>query len=324
MRPPIELAVYEHKAALIGHSPSAVAQDADLLAEAAEREWALYGADILTVGLDIYNVEAEACGAQVNWDVGNVCPEIAAPLYALERLPEALRRPDVSRDGRFPLMLRAGQLVQGVMQGRARTRVGMSGPVSIASKLVPLAELLIGLIANQQAVHQLLSFCTAVAVDWAQQIARHGLEAIVFDSAASPPLVSPSQYRDLIRPYHHTLMSTMQQYGQQERPLVMGGDTSPIIADVARTGANSVICDFSADLSAFLSAIHPFPELVVRRNANPSDLLADESQARQAARRVKADIAAFRHPVAGTGILAYDTPPENVLAFVDELRGSDQ
>lgn len=317
---PIELAIYEHKAALLGRSPSEVAQDADLLAKAVEREWTLYGADILTVGLDLYNVEAEACGAEVNWVTGSACPEIAGPLYGLEALPVALDHPDVTQDGRFPLMIRAGQLAQEALGSHARTRVGMSGPMSIASKLVPLSELLIGLISDPRSVGRLLSYCTEVAAAWAQQIARSGLEAIVFDSAASPPLVSPAQYREIVQPHHHALMSVLRDAGQRERPTIMGGDTSPIIADVVRAGANSVICDFSADWGAFLEAVQPFPDLIVRRNANPSDLLADEGRARQAARQVKRDIAALRHPVAGTGILAYDTPPENVLAFVDEMR----
>ncbi|MCK7483425.1 MAG: hypothetical protein M0C28_45105 [Candidatus Moduliflexus flocculans] len=57
---PFVPAVYEHKARLIGRTPSQVCRSLDLLLEALEREDAIYGPDALTVGLDVYNVEAEA------------------------------------------------------------------------------------------------------------------------------------------------------------------------------------------------------------------------------------------------------------------------
>jgi hypothetical protein len=50
-----EPAVYEHKAALIGQSPARVAGSANLLADAGLREYDTYQADLITVGLGVYN-----------------------------------------------------------------------------------------------------------------------------------------------------------------------------------------------------------------------------------------------------------------------------
>jgi len=50
--------VYEHGAALIGRSPGEVSRDPALMAAAALEAYRLYAHDILTVGIDIYNVEA--------------------------------------------------------------------------------------------------------------------------------------------------------------------------------------------------------------------------------------------------------------------------
>ncbi len=52
-------AIYEHKAALIGRKPIEVACDAELFTQALLKEYEVYGADFLTVGLDVYNIEAD-------------------------------------------------------------------------------------------------------------------------------------------------------------------------------------------------------------------------------------------------------------------------
>jgi hypothetical protein len=59
-------AIYEHKAKLIGRSVSAVAMDAKLLQEAVQAEYEIYRPDMLTIGIDIYNIEAQALDAEVN------------------------------------------------------------------------------------------------------------------------------------------------------------------------------------------------------------------------------------------------------------------
>ncbi len=59
-----EPAIYEHKAALIGRPPVDVANSAKLLTEAVRKEYEIYLADYITVGLDVYNIEAEVLGAE--------------------------------------------------------------------------------------------------------------------------------------------------------------------------------------------------------------------------------------------------------------------
>ena len=79
-KPPFVPAIYEHKARLIGRSPSEVCRSLDLLGEALHKELEVYDPDVLTVGLDVYNVEAEAVGCEVRY-FGNApdVPAVAAP-----------------------------------------------------------------------------------------------------------------------------------------------------------------------------------------------------------------------------------------------------
>ncbi len=56
-------AVYEHAAALIGKTPVQVCRDAELLFQAHAEAFRVYDHAPVVVGIDIYNLEAEAYGA---------------------------------------------------------------------------------------------------------------------------------------------------------------------------------------------------------------------------------------------------------------------
>ena len=64
-------AIYEHKAWFIGSTPSAISRDAGLLTRALLAEYEAIGADALAVGVDVYNLEAEAVGCTVTFYEGD-------------------------------------------------------------------------------------------------------------------------------------------------------------------------------------------------------------------------------------------------------------
>jgi uroporphyrinogen decarboxylase len=144
---------------------------------------------------------------------------------------------------------------------------------------------------------------------------------VLFDSHAAPPLVSPALYRKIILPPTAGLVSFFRRdLGQPLVPYIMGGDTAILLDDILATGANNVLCDFPADLTAFVDRLLDRPVLL-RANLDPRFLLAaspDEIRAKTGA--VLA--AGRRHPrfVLGTGILPYDLPPAKVLAVREALE----
>jgi uroporphyrinogen decarboxylase len=64
-RIPFVPTVYEHAAGLLHVVPSRMATDIDLIVEGQMLAYALYRHDLVSVGVDIYNVEAEALGCLV-------------------------------------------------------------------------------------------------------------------------------------------------------------------------------------------------------------------------------------------------------------------
>lgn len=310
-----EPAIYEHKAALIGGSPGEVAESAGLLAGAVLKEYEVYQADYITVGLDVYNIEAEALGAKLTTPGNNECPDLAGTLYNLDRLPEHLVLPDIPGAGRFKLLVEAGKHVRDAIGGSVMVRVAASGPVTMAVKLAGLEDLIMSLMLEDGNAVRLLEFTTQIAGKWCACLRGNELDAIVFDSMVAPPIFSPGMYGQFVLPLHRRLMNLLEDSGQRERELVIGGNTAPIAGLLKQTGANILLCDYAADAAAFKSALGDDSLLKVRRNINPA--LLNSNNNGTLAEKFLAELALFTNSIGGTGILPYDFEPDNYLSFRD-------
>ena len=311
-------AIYEHKAALIGRAPLEVSRSADLMVEALLREFEIYGADYLTVGLDVYNVEAEALGANVMAAAPLACPDLTGPLFDLDKLPATLPQPGIPTAGRFGIFLEAGLRVQAGLGDRSHVRVAASGPVTLAAKLTNPEAIILSLCMEDGQAERLLAFCTQISAQWLRCLRSHNLDAIVFDSMAAPPMFSPELYARHVLPLHQHLMTILRESNQQERELVIGGNTAPITRLLSSTGANILLCDYATDAKTFKDAFGDDGALTIRRNIAPTALSqADTSIAVQ---QFTADLARFSHPIAGTGILPYSFEPEIFHRFRQQLE----
>ncbi len=308
-------AVYEHKAALIGRTVAEVACSSDLLVEAIQAEHEAYHPDFLTVGIDVYNIEAEACGAEIVSTAPDACPEIPKPLFDLDNLPRELDIPSVPQAGRFEMLLQAGKRITEKLARHCAVRVAASGPMSIAAKLVGFEKLIMAIAMEEDSASRILQFCEQLSQEWCRCLRRSGLDAILFDSFASPPLISPQIYARTVLPMHRRIMSLLESLGQTERPLIIGGDTTVMLDSLAQSGANMLICDFVADAGAFADALGRDETIRVRRNIDPKILSAGPQETTVAADRLQTDLRLFAKPVAGTGILPYNSDPERFRQF---------
>ncbi|TFH06317.1 MAG: hypothetical protein E4H09_00465 [Spirochaetales bacterium] len=131
-------------------------------------------------------------------------------------------------------------------------------------------------------------------------------------------------------------MSALQRNGQLSRPLILGGNTAAIAADLAGTGATVLLCDYACDSTAFAASLagaeHPgVAVLSVRRNVDPGIFspdsgalwtTKDDSRLAAAAARLLDDLQLLPHPVAGTGILPFGQNPETVGRFLRRIASS--
>jgi len=319
-RPPFVPAIYEHKARLINRTPSQICRSPELLEAALERELQVYDPDMLVVGVDVYNVEAEALGATVIYFDDSSVPAIAGPLLHhpedLDRLP----LPNPESDGRMPLFLSVAASLARRYADSLIIRGAVTGPFSLASALVGAELLLMACIERPDFVRRLLAFSARISQAYALAFVERGVEPIIFDSRAAPPLLSPRLFRELLLPvYRDSLFPSLKAAGARFLPLIIGGDTTPILDSLLASGATQLLCDAPADLDAFLHRCSR-ARLPFRVNLDARLVHAGPPQAiREAAHSVLLRAGHFPGLLLGCGVVAYDTPTSHVLAIREAL-----
>ena len=322
---PFMPAVYEQKAWFIGETPSDVCRDEDLLVDAVIAEEEALRPDGVIVGIDVYNVEAEAVGCAVSYPDGGATG-IPALTPGGEALPEdgpvaGLRMPDPERDGRMPMMIRATERIRAIAGGRIPVMAAATAPFSLAASIAGPSNLFMAMASDPERAAEIIEFSTRVVEAYCGALARRGIMVALFDSHASPGLISPRRYREFAMEPVRRVIGGLRRAGLPHVPLIIGGNTDAILGDYAATGGSFLLCDGPSSTSRFLETCGPLRRSF-RKNI-PSDLIArgplEEIRARTAAELALAgDYPGF---ILGTGIIPYGTPTANVLA-VGEARES--
>ena len=310
---PLSLSVYEHAAALIGRTPWDVSRDADLLCRAHAAAYETYRHFPVVVGVDIYNIEAEAYGCTVQRPSGTGIPAITEHPFA--SLGDALNvEPfDPSNAGRVPMLLKAGRRLKETFPD-ADIRIPLSGPFSIAQNLLGLTELILGIASEPDRVRALLHRLVPGQLGFARAIRETGLDVAFFESAAAPPLLSPAHFREIeLDPLKEAICGVAEIMGHAV-PCIIGGDTVRIIPEMLATGTDFLICPAETDRIAFLDATAERPDVRVRVNIDPAiytrgthDDIGEEIDAVVALANGRENV------LLGTGAVPYEAPVENLL-----------
>jgi uroporphyrinogen-III decarboxylase len=305
--------VYEHAARVIGRRPWDVSRDPELMFEGHAEAYRLYGHRPIVVGVDIYNLEAEACGATVRDPGGNGLPAVADhPCADLETLA-AVRLPNPRRDGRLPMVLDVGRRLAAEFPA-ADVRIPVSGPFSIAASLLGLDRLLIGVALEPRKACAALRHLVDGQVAFCAEVRRRGLDIAFFESAAAPPLLSPAMFHSVELPPLKDMIERAAQVVGHAVPCIIGGDTTPILDDILSTGTGYVICPAETDQGEFTQRVWGRTDVTVRINTSPEVVASGTVQEIKAeVDRILALIVGRPNVCLGTGALPYETPPENVL-----------
>ncbi len=324
-RPPFFVpVVYEHAAQLIGKRPWEVSRDVDLLVAAHSAAYTRYHHSPVIAGIDVYNVEAEAYGSVLGDAGGLSIPSVVR--YACSRVGEILDLPppEVRTGGRFPKIFEAARRLQDRFP-TTKVRVPLSGPFSIASNLVGFEELLYGVIGEPDLVSEVLLHLARHQGIVVGEANAMGLDVIVFESAATPPLLSPSAFRAVELPALQVLADAHRSTAGTGFHLVVGGNTVSILDSLVGLQPALLLCPSETDQKTFMEQMRLHPEITVRINISPIVFTA----AGESSAFVEADsalaLAAGRENVnIGTGVLPYDADPEIVLRIQSYIEGHRQ
>ncbi len=315
--------IYEHAARVVERSPWDVSRDADLMARAHIRAYRLYEHRPIVVGIDIYNLEAEAYGAKIEKPSGNGIPAITSHPFSSTKELLGLEAFDPTRDGRVPMALEVAERVAEECPG-ADVRAPLSGPFSLATNLMGFENLLCEVHTDPASVNAALKHLVSGQVAFCREVVRRGLDIAFFESAAAPPLLSPASFRDIEM---GPLMAIMQQTAEivgHAVPCILGGDTYPILDYILETGTGYVCCPVATDQEAFMKKMEGHPEVAVRINMDPRPIVSKNVEAiKKEVDRVMALAENRRFVCIGTGCLPFETDPEMVLATKQYILSAD-
>ncbi len=311
-------AIYEHKAWFVGSTPSAVSRDADLLTRAMLAEFEAVGPDALTVGVDVYNLEAESVGCKVTFYEGadTSIPGIKPGNHVVRVGDDlsAARLPNPLRDGRMPINIEAARRVRAALGGDIWLRGAISGPFSLAISLVGAEALFLACLDKPDWVRSVLAYSGRIIMEFSKAYIDAGVGLVVFDSQSSPELLSPPMYEEFVLPITAELAAWAASQGVRNLPLIIGGNATPIADLQVRTGCNNLLCDFTADFDEWAAACRAAGKSM-RRNisprlieTSPPDQVYDVA-VREIARGK--DLPGF---IMGTAVIPFGTPTENILA----------
>jgi len=248
---PFVPSIYEHGAALLGRTPTEVSRDAALVAEAAVRAYETYQHDIVTVGIDIYNVEAEALGCEVSrHEQAHAIPGIVShPLQGADApAPSELPIPQPGEGNRLGMLADACRRVVEAVGDEVWVAGCMAGPFSQAVELRSFDDLIVDAFTDPDRVHRLLERTTQLAIEQADRISRTGVGVYLYESWATMPLIDPRLFAAYVVPYNRRVIRHVRANFDTPAPaVVMGGNISLLIDYFVEAESGLVVCDYNAD-----------------------------------------------------------------------------
>jgi uroporphyrinogen decarboxylase len=317
-RTPWVPAIYEHGAKVIGRTPAEAARSPELMAEAALASYERYDHDLVSVGVDIYNIEAEALGCKVSDGEGASIPGVTSHPLANATADEiaALSVPEPGPSNRLALIEEACRTVASKIGGEVWVNACLSGPFSQAVELRGFENVIGDMLDAPERVHALLEKTTALSLAQGARLASTGCGLNIFESWATLPLITPEMFGEYVVPYNKRIIEMVgSDFDVPPPALIMGGNTSLLIDHFIESGTSLVVADYTADFE-FMSARMGERETLIRGCVDPKqierrqwDLLEPAIEALATKSR------GLNNFVWGCGAVSYETTPESLLQF---------
>lgn len=317
-RPPFVPSIYEHGAAVIEKSPGEVSRDPKLMADAALGSYALYKHDLVTVGIDNYNIEVEAFGCMINKPRDSSVPGVIShPLAEDQNLdPERLPIPKANDSNRLALIADASKRVVHEIGEEVWVYACMSGPFSQAVELRSFERLIGDMNQVPATVHKLLEKTTELSIRQAKLLSQQGCGVYLAESWATIPLISPRIFETFVVPYHKRIISSIRsEFSTPPPAAIIGGNTSILIDFFLEAGSSFVVADFNTDFD-FIKARTKNQNILVRGCADPKMIeWGDWEQLEKTVHTLAIKARGMMNFVWGCGCVSYNTTKENLLRF---------
>lgn len=295
---------------LIGKDVLDAVRDGQIHAEAVLALRREYPMPVASTTIMDLSVEAEAFGAQVVFQQGEV-PTVTGRLMQSAQDVENLKVPDLTA-GRIPEYLKANRLAAKELD--CPLFGGCIGPFSLAGRLYDMTELMMAMFTEPETVHALLEKCTAFLLEYVRAIKAAGASGVVMAEPASG-LLSGEDCTTYSSDYVKRIVSQVQ---DDTFAVILHncGNQGQCTQSMVGTGAAALHLGNVIDMAGVLAEV---PEdVVVMGNVDPVGIIkmAMPAKVREEVLKLKAVAAGHANFVLSTGC---DVPPaapqHNIAAF---------
>ncbi len=317
-RVPVMPQVFGHAAVLAGVRLGAYLRDGALLARCQLHALAYYAYDAVFALMDV-NVETEALGSTLTYHPDQY-PSVRSYRLAGAAKLDTLAMPDPQRAGRMPEVLKAARILRQTV-GRDVPVVGcVMGPMTLATQLLGIEAALYLAIDHPEQFADLLDFTAEVGMRFGLAQMEAGAHLpIVFDPSASPEVIPPAFYRELVLPRLTRVFTAFKQAGAPINWLHTAGMTTPILSFYPNAGVELANLDFCVDPQ---QAMQVLPQTCLDGNLKPL-LFVEGTPAEVAAESLRL-LHLFAHRggfILSSGCeIPPESQPENIAALVHATR----
>ena len=312
-RVPFVPVIYEHAARLLGISTSSLARDENLIVEGQLKAYELYRHDLVSVGVDIYNVEAETLGCKVHFFDNMSVPSVEGPVISNYQEFMKLKVPDPCISGRMPLFVSAAARINGAIGNFVPVAGTVTGPFTLAALLRGFEPFMMDLLTDESFARDQLMFSTEVSFGYARAFVENGLGVSINESWIAPPLLSPDVFKSSVLDFEKTLISRLRSCGTENVALICGGNTGAIADLLVRTGSSLLMADYNAD-HFLIKKLCEKHRINLRACIDPILVeQGDENLMEEAVKKVVKTCSDGGRFIFGCGIVSASTPTENIL-----------
>lgn len=312
-RMPFVPSIFEHTAALLKVTPSRAAKSYEHIVCGQLLAHELYGHDLVSVGFDVYNVEAEALGAEVAYFEDNTLPTVLGAIVSCESDVNELKVPNPRKAGRMGMFLEACREIDAKIGKNVPVGGCVVGPFTLAAILRGFDDFLCDIMLEDPIFDKLMDFTFEVSYNYALEFVKAGLSVAINESWIAPPLLSPELFYNKVLPYEKRLIGKLKENGAASVSLICGGDTTLIAPHLVKTGTSLLMADYACDRTLY-KKLSMENNVALRASIDAAMVKSgDADEMERAARAVISDCHAEGRFVFGCGIVSFDTNSANVL-----------
>ncbi|MEM2873457.1 MAG: methylcobamide:CoM methyltransferase MtaA [Nitrososphaerales archaeon] len=286
-------------------------KDPQLMATLGVSLYKLTGLETARVPFDL-TVQVEALGGGV--DIGKIDRQPMVKEHPITSVDQLEIPDDFLKRGRIPVVLEATKILKEKYGDTLPIIVGFEAPITLAGHLIGTENLMRWLISRRNDVRELLDKTTEANIIYANALIEAGADVLnPCDPTSSPNLLSPLDFRELVKPVLRNLIRSVKGYFI----LHICGEAAPIVRDMAETGAHAISIEDKVDIKMAKQAAAGKSRIVGNVSTSRTIFLGNPEKVKEEAKRALDAGVDLLAPACG---LAPGSPLENIKAIVTAVK----